>query len=128
MEPARPLPKDCTNWVKQAEDAGLDCALGRALYACNRSKNTWPSKADAHVRSAKTPLEVMQSTRLETAQRWLAHWLRGGSIYALCYTSDAQRADFVRERSERDLSEADKLRKAIRRVRRRDRKEQRDGG
>lgn len=105
---ARPLPQSVERFKTLAEQEGLTNPLGRALHCANRRLNTWPK--------LKTPAHVMRSCRPTTAQRWLDHWMAGGSLHGLCYASNDA---YLWSRAQRQgLSEGANLRRAIKRVRR----------
>ena len=110
----RPLPAGCDAFLRLAEEAGLDCPLGRALYCANRARNTWPVVSRKNGAHRKTPLAVMRDARLSTAERWLAHWRLGGSIYGLCYLSDFER---LSDKDKRKYGEAEMIRRAVKRIR-----------
>ena len=77
-----------TKYLGIALANNLPCPTGMALYCTSRAINGGPSFAWP----AKTPIEIMGKARATTAQRWLAHFLQGGSLKALRYKNRASLA------------------------------------
>ena len=103
----RTLPPRVAQYLQMAEREGLSDPLGRALYTHNRKVNSHRGK----------PEEILRSAKPETAERWRLHWEAGGSLKALTRNVEQERI-FQQERRDRFLSEGDRLRRAVRSVRR----------
>jgi hypothetical protein len=133
----RQLPAKCEEYLARANALALSCPLGRALYVCNRKLHTWPSRISTTrgqvraivdgrpewvMRPVRTRVslsvdDVLQRARHETAEKWLAHWNNGGSIYTLELSDEQYRARERRKREAR-MAEGQLLRLHVRRARR----------
>lgn len=109
------LPQRVLDWAERARRDGLDEPLGRAIYGYNRLINgNSMSVAQTSIRTA----------RIDTARRWREHWERGGSFQSINRTVVEQRAldkrNYARDqrRKWRDMTDAERLRKATRHARR----------
>lgn len=86
----RRWPKNFDRFYTMARELKLSCPKGRALYACNRKAcggMPWN-----YEQGFQTHEFVMTHAKLSTAQRWLQHWMAGGSIRCLKRTEEEQRA------------------------------------
>jgi hypothetical protein len=79
------------DFTKMAIGMGLANPLGRAAYAMNRAINAGCGAGLAFAGIVPTtPATFLQKCKDTTAQRWLAHFLAGGSLRALRYKNHAR--------------------------------------
>lgn len=99
----RPFPKHYLFFLDLAHSLGLDCPEGRALCMVNRVRNCDALPPDyferhpnmRHHQSGHGEFQEKQirSFQTETAERWLKHWKRGGSIQALSRSHEQELAN-----------------------------------
>jgi hypothetical protein len=73
------------DFTKMAIGMNLANPLGRAAYCMNRAIN-----AGCGIGAGIVPQDFLQKCKDTTAQRWLAHFLAGGSLRALRYKNHAR--------------------------------------
>ncbi|CAB4190257.1 hypothetical protein UFOVP1196_44 [uncultured Caudovirales phage] len=95
----RQMPRHYVRFFWMAWTLSLDCPAGRALYACNRkAMGGLPlTGADMDIRVER----VLRRARTSTAERWLAHWRAGGTIYHSKRTPKQMRALWKARRTNR---------------------------
>lgn len=111
---SRTLPPKVAEFLALAVKDKLDEPLGRALYCQNRKLNA----------SSAAGIEIMRSAKTVTAIRWREHWEAGGCLYGLW--SEAEQQQKVEARRLREierLPDGERMRKMVRHIRRREKKE-----
>lgn len=87
-----------SRFYELARNAKLTLPLGRAAYQVNRHMNGDTRGEFCHDSYLRDVVAAMRRTLPETARRWQAHWLRGGSLKALRYSHE----EWLRLRRERE--------------------------